>query len=157
MVIPGRLLQLRMTSSFVAEIYKILCGPEWARAEAAFHKNPRSPHAIDRLQRAVHKSAGFAAVLRRNSVETDRELAKALDWYGELAARYGLHTTKSVCKFVLTFASQPHQVRRIFGPNLASLINEVKSKAAILRGARFLALLSANHGRILPVLPQRWE
>jgi hypothetical protein len=139
-----------------ATIYETICGPEWAKAEAAYLRNPSSRQAINNLQHAVHTRTAFAAVLRRDYTKIDRDLVKALGWYKELATRYGLSMDQTLCKFVLALATRPDGIHRTFGPEVGRLIKKLISEPAILRGARFLALLCENQGRILPTLPSRW-
>ena len=144
-------------------IFGVLCGADWARAEAAFLQNPCSEHARDRLQRAVDTNTGFAAVLRREFARMDDDLSGGSRWYTELAARYSIcqprgvrpksiagtnkYLRRNLCTFALRLASQPQRLRRMYGEDLAHLLEEIGKKPAVLRGARLLALLSANQRR----------
>lgn len=143
----------QVRDGLVGAIYETLCGPEWAKAESAFRQRPSSRHAVDNLQRAIHTRGGFAAVLRRDCTRVDRDLRKAVHWYSDLAARYGLRMDPTLCKFVLALATHPDLVHRDFEREITRLINDVRSSPAILRGARFLALMCVNQGRLLPSLP----
>ncbi len=148
----------QITDTFLADIYERLCGSDWERAEAAFRTNPISRAAIDALQRSVDRHTGFAAVLRRDYTKMDGNPNYASNWYADLAARYGLCKDQNLCTFALRLASQPHRLSGICGTRLGALLNEVSNNPAILRGARFLALLSANQnvsGRAA-LLP-RWK
>jgi hypothetical protein len=135
-----------------ATIYEVICGREWAQAERAYVRNPDY---IDILTRAVYAHSGFAAVLRRDYTKVDRDLVKAIGWYKKLAARYGLIMDDTLCKFALALANRPETVSATFGSAVQRLLSELCSKPAILRGARFLALLRGNQGRTLPTITSR--
>ena len=132
-------------------IYEMLCGRNWADAEDAFRKAPNSQQALDTLQRTVEKkSTGFAAVLRREHTTVDEDLNQTSQWYSDLAARYRVSTDRKLCDFALRLASEAHQVPSVFNSDLDRRLNAVRSNPVLLRGARLLTLLSANHNQTQP-------
>lgn len=132
----------QVTRGFIEAIYEVLYGSEWKKAETFFRQNPKSQQAIDRLQVAVHTQRGFAAVLRRDHQKIGGDLAKAVSWYKGLAKRYGLDPQRFECKFAFTLAWQPQRLLRTFGAELEPMLASVSRKPALLRGARFLRLIT---------------
>lgn len=138
-------------------IYGILCGPQWIRAERRFLDNPNAPRAADNLQAAIGKHGGYSAVLRRDAAGIDHRFASITTWYADLAKRYGVCRDPGLCAFAIRLASQPHRLPRLFGDELEGLLVRLKSSPVLLRGARFLALLSATHdGNTHALLPE-WK
>ena len=137
----------------LSAIYEIICGSTWARLEAQFRQDSNSQQAIDILQRAVDKHAGFAAVLRRDYANVCDNFDEALHWYADVATRYGICTERKVCEFALRLASQPQHLSQIPEAELGAVLNQLRTNPSILRGARMLALLFANQYRTAPALP----
>jgi hypothetical protein len=135
----------QVNNGLIETIYEILYGSEWKTAEAIFHQHPNSPKAIDRLQNAVHTHRGFAAVLRRDYQKVGRDLGKTVSWYKALAKRYELHPQRFECKFAFELAWQPQRLFRTFGADFEPMLEALARKPAILRGARFLKLISTTH------------
>jgi hypothetical protein len=135
----------QVNSGLIETIYEILYGSEWKTAEANFHQQPNSQKAIDRLQKAVHSHRGFAAVLRRDYPKAGGDLVKTVSWYKALATRYELHPQRFECKFAFTLAWQPQSLCRIFGADFEPMLEALRRKPAILRGARFLKLINTTH------------
>lgn len=151
--------QERVIVGLLDEIYGRLCGANWTRREVAFRENPEGQQAIDTLQYAVDKYSGFADALRMGCPKMGDDMAEVSRWYASLAALYRISPKRKLCDFALRLASQPHRLFETVGVDeMRILLGQVKSKPAIVRGARLLALLSANQGRIRAtrMLP-RWE
>ena len=148
----------QVRDGFLRHFYDKLCGSNWGKAETAFLANPSSQHATDGLERLVYKHIGFAAVLGRDYQRMCNDPASRSQWYAELAARFRISSDRKLCDFALRLAGQPHQLSRIFGTELNSLLNQISNNPALLRGARLLALLCANQNRGEPVmLVPRWK
>jgi len=149
----------KVTDGFLARIYEKLCGANWSRAEASFLARPPSNHTIEQLARGVSERGygGFSAVLRRDYHLMNRNLAEGLRWYADLASRYRISKDRELCAFALRLASQPEQVPQEFGPKLESLLDQIGDCPALIRGARFLALLCANDkpGQPAVITPRR--
>lgn len=128
----------------LAGLYGFLCGSNWSRAEAAFMKDPVSVRAIDTLLRAVDKRPSFAAVLRRNYELMNGDLTEGCRWFADLAKRYGVCPDPATSSFALKLASAPQKLSRISREQFDRHIREIRNQPAVLRGARLLALLSAN-------------
>jgi hypothetical protein len=136
------------TMGLLCAVYGAICGANWVRAEDAFCANPTSRHALDGLQHNVDRRNGFAAVLRRDFTRINDGFVEAARWYAELASRFGICAERRLCDFALGLACQPQRLPEICGQDLDALINHIRNCPAILRGARMLALLSANDGQV---------
>lgn len=158
--LAGFLVDIRhreIIAALLSAIYEKLCGRRWAEAELEFRRKPDSPRAIDKLSREVHRHAGFAAVLRRDFEKMSGNIAEGCRWYADLAARFGVCDVPALCTFALRIASQPHGLS-VASHQLDHFLNEIIQNPTILRGARLLALLSANRdpAETLRLLP-RWQ
>ena len=155
----ARVRQETVTTGLLAEIYGRLCGPNWTRRETAFRENPASPSVVDALYKAVDQSPDFASALRQGSAKIGDDMAATSQWYAGAAERYKVSRKPELCDFALRLASQPHRLSETFNADeMRNLLNQVKNRPALVRGARLLALLSANRDRIPPtrMLP-RWR
>ena len=156
----GPLVNIRrkqIVGGFLDAIYELLCGSNWASAEAALRNAPTSQNALDTLQRMVEKRpTGFAAVLCRDHANICEDPTQTLQRYSELAARYRVSTDVTLCDFALGLASEAQGLPTVFGGELDGKLNAVRSNPAILRGARLLALLCAreNDGQAVRLLPR---
>ena len=154
-----RVRQETVTTSLLAEIYRRLCGANWTRKETAFRENPASPSVLNALCKAVDQRSDFASALRRGGAEISNDMTAASQWYTAAAERYNVSRKPKLCDFALRLASQPHRLSETFNAGeMRNLLNGVKHKPVLVRGARLLALLSANRDRTPPVrmLP-RWK
>ena len=143
----GTLVKVRreqIADGYLDRIYETLCGQNWMRAEKDFLKAPNSQPALDALQQAIEKkSTGFSIILRREYKEIDENLDQA-EWYSDLTMRYHVSTDPKICGFAFRLATEPHLLPKMFGSELDGMLNAVRDNPAILRGARFLALLHPN-------------
>jgi hypothetical protein len=126
-------------------IFGMLCGPGWLNAEDAYKNRPTSQRTIDGLQRAVGRSSGFAAELRRDYRNLKGNVSDPSHWYAELAKRYQVCSDRTLCSFALAIARKPHRLPIPFKDRLEGLIAQILKKPAILRGARLLVLLDTAY------------
>ena len=147
----ARVRQETVTTSLLAEIYRRLYGANWTRKETAFRENPASPSVVDALCKAVDQRSDFVSALRRGSAEIGDDMAATSQWYAGVAERYNVSRKPELCDFTLRLASQPHRLSETFkAGEMRNLLNQVKNKPALVRGARLLVLLSANRNRTPP-------
>ena len=152
----------QVINAYVHAIYVRLCGERWARVEDGFRRNPSSRDSVEALQRSVERSgrtrSNYAASLQRDYSKMDGDMAEASQWYADLAKRYGICTSKELCDFALRLASQPYRLFSIYGATLDRLLHQIAENPVTLRGARLLAVLSANKesDRSVRMLP-RWK
>lgn len=134
----------RVADSCISAIYEALTDTAWARAEEAYLQDPRSDHAVENLQRHVGERSGFAAVLRRDYAMVNQAPDDRVRWFADVAARYKVSRDHSLSRFTLRLASDPLAVARVYRKELEGLLDSLRKTPALLRGARLLALLSAN-------------
>ena len=150
----------KLVAGFLDATYEILCGANWAHAEATFRNAPNSQQALDTLQKTVEKRpTGFTAALCRDYAKIAENPSQTSQRYSELAARYRVSTDLKLCAFALGLASEAHQIPKAFGSELDGKLKAIRSNPAILRGARLLALLceKQNHGQPVRLLPRpKW-
>lgn len=144
----GTLVKVRrkqIADGYLDRIYETLCGQNWMRAEKDFLKAPNSQPALDALQQAVEKkSTGFSAVLRREYKKIDENPGQAEQWYSDLAIRYHVSTDPKLCDFAFRLGTEPQLLSKMSGSEQDGMLNAIRDNPAILRGARFLALLHPN-------------
>lgn len=159
--LSGFLVNLRhhkVIEGLLAAIYGRLAGQNWMRVESAYLRNPELPSTLDALVRAVHRHNSFAVVLQRDYSRMDDDIVQATNWFSDLAARYQICSDRELCKFALRLASQPDQLIQECDQELDNLLDNIITTPVILRGARLLALLSANQKSDGPVLMlPRWK
>jgi hypothetical protein len=148
----------QVVDAIIIAIYGALCGPHWANAESKFKDSGGSQNALDNLQHSVG-NPGFASVLRQNFNKLAGGSAFTFNWFVDVASRYDVTRDRRLCKFAFRAASEPHNLRQLFGEELDSFLEKIAASPTILRGARLLALMSANsnrEGKAVRLLP-RWK
>lgn len=134
----------RIVERLLNRLYGRLCGRRWAEAEAVFLAQPQSDVALRQLEHAIGGTPGFGVLLRRDQAKFDAGSAAGIQWFGEAADRYKVCPDKGLSEFALRLGSEPHALASLPKPVLDRLLTEIKDKTILLRGARFLALLSAT-------------
>lgn len=140
----------RVADSFVSAIYEALTGTAWARAEETYLQDPRSDHTVENLQRRVGERSGFAAVLRRDYAMMNEAPDDRVRWFADVAARYKVCRDHNLSRFTLRLAGDPFAIARVYRDELDDLLDRLRTTPALLRGARLLALLSANEAPDAP-------
>lgn len=134
----------RIVQRVLHRLYERLCGRRWAEAEAGFLAQPQSDVALRQLEHAIGGTPGFGVLLRRDHARLDSGSVAGIHWFAEVADRYNICTDKGLCEFALRLGTEPHGLASLPKPVLDRLLTEIKDKTILLRGARFLALLSAR-------------
>lgn len=151
----AKLRRAQVVNALLWRIYAHWCGPRWAEAELACRAK-LAPALADQLQRLIGGSPGFAALLRRDFQRMDTNIEAGKEWFADTANRYGVSADRGLCEFALQFASQPHLLQRI--PILPVLLNDLAKQTILMRGARFVSLLSASEIPLTEgVLLPRWK
>lgn len=148
--------QRKIIETICEELFSHICGSDWAQAERCYQQNCDTSSALEALKTRVQPQSGIAAVLVRDFEKSEAEPTNRIFWYSELANRYGICSEPEVCECALRLASQPDTVVRTFGARTEDTLNRMIQSPSVLRGARLLALLSANKlvpGSLLP----RWQ
>lgn len=144
----------RIVQRLLNRLYGRLCGKRWADSETVFLAQPQSDVALKQLEHGIGGTPGFGVLLRRDHTRFDSGSAAGIQWFAEVADRYKVCTDKGLCEFALRLGSEPHGLVSLPRPVLDQLLTEIKDKTILLRGARFLALLSA-HAQSAAVLSGR--
>lgn len=150
----------KIVDGFLSATCEKLCGTDWGEAEAAFLESPnaRLTHATDILQRAVDRRPSFAVVLRRGFERMNDDTKDGSLWFSGVAKRYRICPDTNLCDFALRLASEPQRLPLLCGTGLEGLLGRLGEKPALLRGARFLALLCANQNTDgSSILLPRWK
>lgn len=135
----------QISDGYLDSIYETLCGQNWMRAEKDFLKALNSQPALDALQQAIgKKSTGFSVALSREYEKIDENPDQAEQWYSDLAIRYHVSTDPKLCDFAFRLGTEPHLLSKMSGSEQDGMLNDIRDNPAILRGARFLALLHTN-------------
>jgi hypothetical protein len=145
----GPLVRMRRTlviNRFLNRLYSRLCGSKWAQAEANYLSNSHSEVFLQELQRLVYSVPGFAALLRRDFEKMEADTEDRITWFAEACARYQVCSKPGLCEFALQLASRPQHLLHLPASLLDELILDIKNNSTVLRGARFLALLTVTKG-----------
>lgn len=154
--------QEKVVNGLLGRIYTKVCGKSWKSAEDSFMKAREFEPGARKLRDAVDQVGAFAAALWRERVNTEDgalDMAAISQWYGDVAQRCNVSANPHLCDFALRLASQPHRLAEVYGGDeVGDLLKQLKKRPAILRGARLLALSSANREGAAPrrMLPD-WE
>jgi hypothetical protein len=150
--------RLRIVERMLNRLYARLCGRRWAEAETAFLSNPQSERALKQLEHTIGGTPGFGVILRRDHGRVEAGSTAGIQWFADVAARYQVCSDRGLSEFALRLGSEPHRMASVPRPVLDRLLTEIQDKTILLRGARFLAVLSAvtNPGIVGSALP-RWK
>lgn len=143
----GPLAEIRrrqIATKLLSAIYARLCGAQWAAAEGTFLANPAAPVSADALQHKVHPIGGFAVVLKRDHIRIFEDLARSTAWYVELARRYNICKDPNLSEFAIRLAVLPQSLPKRYGSALDKLAKQAAADPAVIRGARFAALLCSQ-------------
>lgn len=143
----GPLVRMRRTlviNRLLNRLYSRLCGSKWAQAEADYLSSSKSELALHKFQRLVYSVSGFAATLRRDFEKMEPGADIGTEWFSEVAARYQVCSNRGLCEFALQLASRPHHLVDLPATLLDGLFLDIRNNSVLLRGARFLALLSVT-------------
>ena len=122
-------------------LYARLCGPRWAKAEAAFLEDPQSSQRADQLVECVDRTPSFAIVLQRDCNLTQAGSSDRRRWFFELAKSFRVCADPRLVEFALLVTGQPHQVPQLKADELELVLPQINDKTVLLRGARLVALL----------------
>jgi hypothetical protein len=142
----GPLAEIRrrqISDRVLSAAYAKLCGGNWAAAERAFGENPKEPLVREDLRRKVHhRNDGFSIVLERDWSRLYDDAS--LTWYKELAQRFLVCSDSDLCEFAVRLATIPQSLSKRYGDSLDKLVKQAAADPAVIRGARFAALLCSQ-------------
>jgi hypothetical protein len=132
----------RIVDRLMNRLYARLCGSRWGDAEAAFFAQLDSEYKLKQLEQAIGGVASFGVLLRRDYSKLPLRSAEMMQWFADVADRYQICSDKSLSQSALRLAIEPQSFVSLPPPTLNQLLIKFKDKTVLLRGARFLALLS---------------
>jgi hypothetical protein len=137
----------RIVERLLNRLYGRLCGRRWADAETVFLAQPQSEAAIKQLEHAIGGTPGFGVVLRRDHAKADSASAAGVHWFADVADRYKICSDNGLSEFALRLGCEPQTLLSLPRTVLDRLLTEIKDKTILLRGARFVAMLSAARSK----------
>lgn len=143
----GPLAEIRreqVTTKLTDAIYAKMCGTQWVALEQKYLQNPSDALGVDALLHKVHTFDSFAIVVQRDHLRLLDELVRSITWYTELAQRYTVCKDAELCEFAVRLAVAPQSLPRRFGSSMDRLAKEAAADPAVVRGARFGALLCSQ-------------
>jgi hypothetical protein len=132
----------RVVDRLVNRLYARLCGLHWAEAEAALAAQPDSELKLKQLEHAVGGIASFGVLLRRDYAKFPVRSTEMMLWFTDVADRYQICSDKRLSESALRLALEPQSFFALTRPTLEQLLTEFNDRTVLLRGARFLVLLS---------------
>jgi hypothetical protein len=133
----------RVLSALLDHLYLRYCGFKWIQAE-------QSPvldqNALDQLKHLVDSRISYAVVLQDGYSRVDSSTKAGSAWFSDVSKRYGVCSDAALCTFALQLASSPTTLRDTYRDVLPDFFSGISRLGSLVRGARYLALLSATAG-----------
>ena len=133
----------QITKQIHDDIYKKLCGENWAKAEAEYIDNRTSNHTQEELLHRVGRSRDFKDALRMHNQKFREDIPQTVSWYVKLARRYAVCNDPDLCEFAVMLTREPHALPDKYAADIDKISKEAASNPEVLRGARFADLLSS--------------
>lgn len=147
----------QVVNGLTTRVFGAVAGIDWSRAESSLRNATNLPSALDRLQALLKHRGGFPAVLRRDVVGITDDREAISNWYTDLASRYEICSDAILCSFALDLASQPDQVPHLYQDELPILLDRIKVKPLLFRGARFVVINSVCRAEKQSEFLPRWN
>jgi len=133
----------RIVKKLHATIYEKLCGANWSRAEAAVVDNPTESRAREALLERIGGNQGFNAEIQMKTHKFHSEIAQTVEWYTDLARRYGVCKDSSLCEFAVILAREPHTLPDKDSDDLGQLTRKSISNPEVLRAVRYASIVNS--------------
>lgn len=140
----GRLGAFRKASVFEAfehQIARMVCGSIWA--DRAQECRAARPELLDRLQREVGGSSGFASRIRSTPWNKPATNPQCREEFLKITKTYGISVGAEVCELALRLAFQPDTIRLGDPDRVMKSFEELADNPIVARGA-YLAKLVAD-------------
>ena len=149
----------QIVNGMITQLFGILAGSDWGRAENLFVSGNDRKKGFDRLLSLfANEMSGFVTILRRSAADVRGERQQIMEWYAALAARYGVCSDRLLCDFAIEIASRPQDVPiRYLREELLAHLTSIMAKPILLRGARIVALKHACPDDLTLELLPSWE
>ena len=168
--------QMNVVDELLRRVFHVLCGSRWAKAENRFvssladlrmkrkraEDELRAEEKLDiemRLQAKIGNSRRFGAALRIKAAEVPNSINAMTQWYVKIAKTYSVCDDADLCALAIRLVSNPYQVLKFYSENFETVLGRLAERPALLRGARFVALLwvCANHESEVGAVVPRWK
>jgi hypothetical protein len=134
----------RVVQGLKQHVFRILCGHDWALAEANYLRSPGAENDLKRLADKIGDKPAFAFVLTRDvALLRGMEASTRLDHFVSLARRYDL-ARGNACKAALEFCEGIDQGVIFDGTTVDRYVADMRASPAVVRGARLLMLAKNN-------------
>ena len=170
---PGNVIAVfrrqKVMEAFTCELFRILCGESWARAEEEATSGGRDAGVLDALSSAISRSpteSGAGAVLLREAKTMAlQDCSHRVDHLSSVAMEYrllpegfrrtttiqtgtaGVVTARWLVELALRLASDPGGAGQWAGPELRSGLNHLMDSPSLPRAARFAVIATDMHVR----------
>ncbi len=135
----------QVVDSLLIAIYSALAGANWGQAETSFKNSTNIKQETHELQTLIAHRDRFSVVLRDHIPSVHGDISEISDWFTNLMQRYDVSDDPTLCGFAIQLASRPHRLPSLYRDKLESLLERTKKRPLLIRSARFVALLCANH------------
>lgn len=133
----------KIRRKYLSLIYEKLCGWNWAKAEESFSSSLDSEDSLNTFQQLVGRGwADFSMALRRECEHLTGDVSQRRNWFIDMSNHYHVCVDPILSEFAFRLASEAHQVPEVYRSDLGRLLTAVRGKPVLIRGARFLHLLT---------------
>ena len=136
----GIVRKAKVLEAFEHQIARMACGVSWADTARQCHVG--NPGLLDRLQREVGGSPGFASRMRNTQWQPTIN-PRAREEFLKIAKTYGISVNTELCELALRLAFQPSTIRLADLNKMLALFEELADNLSLARGA-YLAKLSTH-------------
>ncbi|MYZ47876.1 hypothetical protein [Propylenella binzhouense] len=128
----------RAVEGLAEQLIRLLCGADWAAAEAAYKRSSRGEHDLRRLADRVGGPPAFAFVLARDAI-LYRSMGRdeRLNHFAGLADRYGV-ARREACSAALDLCDTMGRYAPLDRPAVSRLVAASRPWPAVIRGARLI-------------------
>jgi hypothetical protein len=137
----GTVRKAKVLEAFEHQIARMACGVNWADTARECHT--RKPGLLDRLQREVGGSPGFASRMRNTQWNQVTLTPRAREEFLKIAKIYDVSANDKLCELALRLAFQPSTIRLADLNKMLAAFEELAGNPILARGA-YLAKLSTD-------------
>jgi hypothetical protein len=137
----GAVRKAKVLEAFERQIARMVCGATWA--DRAWECHPAKTELLDRLQREVGGSPGFASRMRNTLWKQPATNPECREEFLKIAKTYGISVSAEVCELALRLAFQPGAIRLGDPDKVLRAFEELAGNPIVARGA-YLAKLTTD-------------
>ena len=132
----------QVVQSVASELYKAMCGANWATEERSFDEKCSSPIYIDNLTKLVAKRSPFGRRIYEIALRIENDDDLYTHFFGE-AKREHIARDPALCRYAIEFADRRFGV--LSEPQSETYIGQLANNPSVLRGARLISLVRHSH------------